>query len=47
VQDVQDPATGTIYQAPYDAYDPNGPDGPGYYLNKGGTLVRLNVINHE
>lgn len=24
-----------------------GPDGPGYYLNKGGTLVRLQVVNHS
>ncbi len=47
VQDVQDPATGTVYEAPYDAYDPNGPDGPGYYLDKSGTLVKLTPVNHQ
>ena len=25
VQDVQDPTTGTIYEAPYDSYDPTAP----------------------
>jgi hypothetical protein len=30
---VQDPTTGTYYEAPYAAYDPNGPEGPGYYRN--------------
>ncbi len=47
VQDVQDTSTGTVYEAPYDAYMQNGPDGPGYYLNKGGTLVRLQVVDHQ
>jgi hypothetical protein len=41
VQEVQDPSTGTLYEAPYDTYNPSGPDGAGYYLNEGGTRVRL------
>jgi len=28
---VENPATGQQFEAPYAAYDPNGPDGPGYY----------------
>ena len=28
---VRDPATGQQFEAPYAAYNPNGPDGPGYY----------------
>jgi hypothetical protein len=47
VQEVQDPSTGTIYRAPYDSYAQHGPDGPGYYLDEHGTLVKLQVINHE
>lgn len=47
VQDVEDPATGTVYEAPYDAYNPDGPEGPGYYLDKGGILVRLRQVNHQ
>lgn len=47
VQDVQDPATGTVYEAPYDSYDLNGPDGPGYYIDKSGTLVKLTPVNHQ
>ena len=34
---VQDPATGTYYEAPYSSYQVNGPDGPGYY--NGNTLL--------
>jgi hypothetical protein len=44
VQEVQDPSTGTLYEAPYDTYNPSGPDGAGYYLNEGGTLVRLQTV---
>jgi hypothetical protein len=29
---VTDPATGQSYEAPYSSYDPDGPDGPGYYI---------------
>jgi hypothetical protein len=29
---VTNPNTGLNYMAPYDAYDQEGPDGPGYYL---------------
>jgi hypothetical protein len=29
---VTDPGTGQSYEAPYSAYDPDGPDGPGYYI---------------
>jgi hypothetical protein len=47
VQDVQDPATGTVYEAPYDTYRPTGPDGPGYYLDQGGTLVKLQPLHHQ
>ena len=37
---VQDPATGIQYEAPYSAYDPTGPDGPGYYVGS----QKLDVI---
>jgi hypothetical protein len=47
VQVVQDPKTGVIYEAPYDAYDPTGPEGPGYYLDKGKALVKLTPIDHQ
>ena len=40
---VRDPATGIYYEAPYSAYDPNGPQGPGYYLPNGDTL---NPVSH-
>jgi hypothetical protein len=39
---VQDPSSGSYYEAPYSAYDPSGPDGAGYYLN--GQL--LNEVSH-
>ena len=35
---VKDPSTGVYYEAPYAAYDQNGPRGPGYYLNNGEEL---------
>jgi hypothetical protein len=28
---VEDPATGAQLEAPYESFNPNGPDGPGYY----------------
>jgi hypothetical protein len=28
---VQDPSTGTYYEAPYSSYEVDGPDGAGYY----------------
>jgi hypothetical protein len=41
---VQDPTTGIQYEAPYSAYDPAGPDGPGYYIGSPGSLRKLDVI---
>jgi hypothetical protein len=38
---VQDPSTGTYYEAPYSSYIVNGSAGPGYYLPNGQPL---NVI---
>lgn len=35
---VEDPTTGTYYEAPYSAYDASGPDGPGYYTGNGQLL---------
>jgi hypothetical protein len=35
---VQDPGTGIYYEAPYEAWDSNGPRGPGYYLSNGDQL---------
>jgi hypothetical protein len=35
---VQDPSTGTYYEAPYSSYIVNGSDGPGYYLPNGQHL---------
>ena len=35
---VQDPTTGTYYEAPYSSYDNSGPEGPGYYTN--GQLLK-------
>ena len=35
---VQDPSTGGYYEAPYSSWDPNGPNGPGYYLPNGQEL---------
>jgi hypothetical protein len=41
---TQDPATGFYYEAPYTAYDVNGANGPGYYLDNGD---RLNEISRS
>jgi hypothetical protein len=35
---VQDPSTGTYYEAPYSSYTINGSAGPGYYLPSGQPL---------
>jgi hypothetical protein len=35
---VQDPTTGSYYEASYSSYNPDGPDGPGYYLPNGQVL---------
>jgi hypothetical protein len=38
---TQDPMTGIYYDAPYDSYEIDGPNGPGYYNN----AQLLNIIN--
>jgi hypothetical protein len=38
---TQDPTTGIYYYAPYDSYEVDGPNGPGYYEND----QKLNIIN--
>ncbi len=35
---VEDPTTGTYYEAPYSSYDTDGPDGAGYYTSSGQPL---------
>jgi len=40
---VQDPSTGAYYEAPYASYEPNGANGPGYYLPNGQLL---NPVSH-
>jgi hypothetical protein len=40
---VQDPSTGAYYEAPYASYEPNGSNGPGYYLPNGQSL---NPVSH-
>ena len=40
---VEDPATGTFYEAPYSSYSSDGPSGPGYYLPNGDSL---NPVSH-
>jgi hypothetical protein len=40
---VQDPSTGTYYEAPYSSYNPSGPQGAGYYLSNGQLL---NPVSH-
>jgi hypothetical protein len=39
---VEDPATGTYYEAPYSSYETNGPDGAGYYGSGGQPLQPVN-----
>ena len=38
---VQDPSTGTYYEAPYTSYRTEGPDGAGYYLSNGQRLSQV------
>lgn len=40
---TQDPTTGIYYDAPYDSYEGEGPNGPGYYEND----QLLNIINRS
>ena len=40
---VEDPSTGQLFEAPYSSYDPNGPDGGGYYGPDGQLL---NPVSH-
>ena len=40
---TQDPTTGTYYDAPYDSYESDGPNGPGYYNGD----QKLNIINRQ
>jgi hypothetical protein len=39
---VEDPSTGQVFEAPYDAYSTSGPDGPGYYDSSGQKLTEVN-----
>lgn len=41
---VTDPSTGQSYEAPYSAYNPAGPDGPGYYTGSPGNLHKLKIV---
>jgi hypothetical protein len=41
---VRDPATGQTFEAPYNTYDPGGPDGPGYYSGPPGNRQKLRII---
>jgi hypothetical protein len=40
---TQDPTTGIYYDAPYDSYDSEGTNGPGYYYGD----QKLNIINRQ
>ena len=44
VQEVRDPTTGQLYAAPYDTYQAEGPQGAGYYIDKGGILQLLQPV---
>ncbi len=39
---VEDPTTGTYYEAPYSSYETSGPDGAGYYGSDGQPLQPVN-----
>jgi hypothetical protein len=41
---VQDPSTGIQYEAPYSAWQNNGPNGAGYYIGNPGAERKLTVI---
>jgi hypothetical protein len=38
---VQDPTDGRLYEAPYSSWDPDGQNGPGYYLPSGQLLNQV------
>ena len=43
---VQSPTTGQTYQAPLNAWNETGPDGPGYYRPlPGGSSEKLEQVN--
>ena len=44
---MEDPATGEEFEAPYTAYNPNGPDGPGYYTGSPGAQTKLVIITPQ
>ena len=41
---VEDPSTGIQYEAPYSAYENNGPNGPGYYIGSPGAERKLSLL---
>jgi len=41
---VEDTSTGAVFEAPYNAYLANGPDGPGYYTGSPGDLQPLRIV---
>jgi hypothetical protein len=41
---VEDPTTGKQYEAPYNAYDKGGPQGPGYYRSSPAGPQKLKII---
>jgi hypothetical protein len=41
---VEDPTTGKQYEAPYNAYDKGGPQGPGYYKDSAHGPQKLKII---
>ena len=43
LETVDEGRTGTFYDAPYDSYDVNGANGPGYYKDD----QKLNIINRQ
>ena len=40
---TQDPTSGIYYDAPYDSYETEGANGPGYYYGD----QKLNIINRQ
>jgi hypothetical protein len=44
---VENTATGQTFEAPYSAYSKSGPDGPGYYTNATGNLMKLKVLTPQ
>ncbi len=41
---VRDPSTGGTFEVPYSDYDPNGPEGPGYYVGPPGMETKLTIL---